>query len=112
MAIRNVCNVLVASTKDAGCPWGSHGKIKLLEVFVKVLWIISVIDIHSSSATVLIGRIPILDDLVASVTSWKLPRQKIYVKNIARSKQTDMESFCRLKNSQKTNPWGNLFDCF
>ena len=35
MTIRNVRNVLVSSDTDAMCPWGRHGKIKLLEFSVK-----------------------------------------------------------------------------
>ena len=44
-------NVLVASDTDAICPWGCHGKFKLLEFSEKALRIISVIDIRSSSAS-------------------------------------------------------------
>ena len=51
MAIRNICNVLVAFAMDAMCPWGRHGKIKLLDFSVKALRILSVIDIHSSSVS-------------------------------------------------------------
>ena len=64
----------VASALDAMCPWGRHRKIKLLDFSVKALQILSVIDICSSSVSVLIVRIPILDILVASLTSLMLPR--------------------------------------
>ena len=42
-AIRNICNVLVASATDAMCPWGRPGKIRLLDFSVKALGILSVI---------------------------------------------------------------------
>ena len=50
-AIRNVHNVLVASTTDAMCPLGCHGKIKLLDFSIKALRILSVIDICGSSVS-------------------------------------------------------------
>ena len=88
-AICNIRNVIVASATDALCPWGCHGKIKLLDLSVKALQILSVIYIrsspvshHSSSLTVLIVRIPILDVLVAFLTSLTLPQQKISIKTL------------------------------
>ena len=45
MAIRNISNVIVASTTDAMCPWGCHKKIELLDFSVKVLLILSITDI-------------------------------------------------------------------
>ena len=50
-AICNVHNVLVASSTDAMCLWGRHGKIKLLDFSRKALRILSVIDIRSSSVS-------------------------------------------------------------
>ena len=42
-AIRNIHNVHVASAMDAMCPWGRHGKIKLLDLSEKALRILSVL---------------------------------------------------------------------
>ena len=47
--ICTVCNILVASATDVKCPWGHHGKIKLLEFSVKGLQILGVINIRIGS---------------------------------------------------------------
>ena len=47
--IRSICNILVAAATDMMCPWGCHKKIKLLEFFVKGLWILGVINIYITS---------------------------------------------------------------
>ena len=44
--IRIICNILVASATDMKCPWGCHGKIKLLEFSVKGLQMPGVINIR------------------------------------------------------------------
>ena len=89
-AIRNICNVLVASTMDAMCPRGCHGKIKLKHFDFSVKGFAELICnsvallyiIRSSSVSVFIVCIPILDVLVASLTSLSLPRQKISIKTL------------------------------
>ena len=45
----HIRNILMASTTDLICPWGRHGKIKLLEFSVKALRILGVINIHITS---------------------------------------------------------------